>query len=898
VKTLAGGKRLPRQGLVETAHRQRPPLVGRSEELAFCEALLARRDASGVVIAGAAGVGKTRLASEVLAAAEAAGYATVRATATEAGRAIPLGPFAQLLPAEADAAAPLHLLRLARAEITERENGRPVALLVDDAHLLDGASALLVQQLATSREAWVIATVRGREPTPDAVIALWKDHGCAYLELQPLSREETGMLVETLVGGEVDGQTKRRLWEASRGVPLVVRELVFGGLERHALTEHGGLWRWHGPLQAAGRLLELIGARIGQLDHDERELLETVALGEPLTGSIVEARDGAVDALLSRGLIEARRSGRRLELRLAHPLFGESVRARMPFMRAAELQRRLADELEATGMRRPGDLLRVATWRLETGDPAPPELLIEAANVATWLLDSVLAEQLARRAVDVGGGLPAERALARALSGQHRFAEAEEILVALVPKASTDAERASVTLSRAHNLLVGFGRAAEAEAAIVETAQRVSDATLRRELLLARSWVLSRTGRAPEAAQAAIALADDADADLNLRLRAAGIAGHGLARMGRSEHALAVVARWRPLAARAADPLPVPGRAPLLLAQFQGAEILALLYGGRLDEAEVAAHQAYEQGLGIQTAAAAMMALASGLVALAQGRVGSARRWLRESVELLREADPTNSLPWARALSAQALGQSGDHVGARDAIIAAESELLPGPWVYDVDVLLGRAWAAAAEGALTAAQLAALAAADDAVGRGELASAVFAAHDLLRLGDARGAASRLSLLAGMVQGSLVTACAEHAEAVLAADALRLEGAASAFGELGALLWATEAESEAAAAHRQAGREASARNAAARAALLLERCEGARTPALVLAGPVEELTPREREIAALAAGGASNREIAERLVVSVRTVENTLQRTYGKLGVRSRRDLASALRLSE
>ena len=112
--------------------------------------------------------------------------------------------------------------------------------------------------------------------------------------------------------------------------------------------------------------------------------------------------------------------------------------------------------------------------------------------------------------------------------------------------------------------------------------------------------------------------------------------------------------------------------------------------------------------------------------------------------------------------------------------------------------------------------------------------------------------------------------------------------------MGALLWAAEAESAAASAHREAGREASARAAAARAALLLEHCGGARTPALAAAGPVEELTPREREIAALAASGASNREIAERLVVSIRTVENHLQHAYRKLGVDNRRQLPGLL----
>ena len=78
------------------AAARRPALVGRSEELAFCEALLSRPESPGLVITGAAGVGKTRLASEVAAAAESMGYASLRVSASEAGRAIPLGPFAGL----------------------------------------------------------------------------------------------------------------------------------------------------------------------------------------------------------------------------------------------------------------------------------------------------------------------------------------------------------------------------------------------------------------------------------------------------------------------------------------------------------------------------------------------------------------------------------------------------------------------------------------------------------------------------------------------------------------------------------------------------------------------------------------------------------------------------------
>ena len=67
-----------------------------------------------------------------------------------------------------------------------------------------------------------------------------------------------------------------------------------------------------------------------------------------------------------------------------------------------------------------------------------------------------------------------------------------------------------------------------------------------------------------------------------------------------------------------------------------------------------------------------------------------------------------------------------------------------------------------------------------------------------------------------------------------------------------------------------------------------------TPALVRAATVVPLTDREREIAVLAAAGQSSRLIAERLFLSVRTVDNHLGRIYDKLGVSSRADLAAAL----
>src|SRR6185369_8776863 len=69
--------------------------------------------------------------------------------------------------------------------------------------------------------------------------------------------------------------------------------------------------------------------------------------------------------------------------------------------------------------------------------------------------------------------------------------------------------------------------------------------------------------------------------------------------------------------------------------------------------------------------------------------------------------------------------------------------------------------------------------------------------------------------------------------------------------------------------------------------------GARPRRTALRGQ-EALTQRERHVASLAAEGHTNRQIAEKLVVTVKTVEWHLRNAYTKLGVKSRRELAGKL----
>ena len=168
-------------------------------------------------------------------------------------------------------------------------------------------------------------------------------------------------------------------------------------------------------------------------------------------------------------------------------------------------------------------------------------------------------------------------------------------------------------------------------------------------------------------------------------------------------------------------------------------------------------------------------------------------------------------------------------------------------------------------------------------------------HDVARLGDPVAVRGRLEVLAGECEGLLVPAYAAHAGALADRAPTGLVEVADRFESIGATLLAAEASLAAAEASRRGGHPRQATALVARAAALTSACEGARTPGLVTSDATVPLTTREREIATLAADRLSSREIAERLYLSARTVDNHLQRIYSKLGVSGRAQLAEALR---
>jgi ATP/maltotriose-dependent transcriptional regulator MalT len=316
---------------------------------------------------------------------------------------------------------------------------------------------------------------------------------------------------------------------------------------------------------------------------------------------------------------------------------------------------------------------------------------------------------------------------------------------------------------------------------------------------------------------------------------------------------------------------------------------------GRLGEAEMIADDGYRQSLLTDNhEARALWAALLGRAALARGRVRRAARFFLEGVALSRALEPLGQLAWCLANLAHAHALAGHRALASAAL--AEAETLSDAFapMFAPDLALARAWVCAARGETSAAVAVALEAAELAAATGAAACAATAFHEAARFGGAQAAAVALGRLRDTVDGDLVALQAVHAAALAAEDGAGLDAAAAGFELLGADLLAAEAAAEAGAAHRTAGASAAAAAAAARAKVLAARCEGAWTPALARVPDVDVLTPREREVATLAATGMSNREIATRLFVSLRTVENHLHRAFSKLGVTSREELADTL----
>lgn len=845
----------------------------------------------GCVLFGAPGVGKSRLAEE----AARLGAATVeRVIATESARMLPLGAFSHLLAGDpASAGNPIP----AAIDALRKRSPAPAIVLVDDAHLLDPASCALVLALASTGAARPLLTVRSGVAMPDALVALWKDRGLLRLDLWPLARDEVAQLVDAFLGGPAEGAVHRRTFELSEGNPLYVREFLADAVGSGALTDVAGRWRLSGEGPRLERLGELIAARTHGLTPPARRALELLALFSPLGPSELRelAGSAAIEELEGTGLAVAARGGQEA-IALAHPLYGEVVRDEL----APEARRRLGLELAAVVATRPRlaplDVVRVAAWKLDGGQP-DPELFLRASRSALLNFAGVPGTgwggadpELALRLADAAGpGLEPALDAARALMGLGRFAEVEERLAPLEAEAAQARPELAGGYLRTRALSLRWGGAGQQALALIDRGADWHEGPDWNALGASlRGWIMFYDGRPARAVAELEPLAQAPWLASAARLDVLVALVTALCLLGLTDRCEALEPQIEALA----DELEHAGiQTGWARYAVDGVARVDAARGLSAVRQRLGAGIRRAEGRGDETLAGAL-AWATGRLELIRGRPADAARLLERAAGGLVVGDARTALGGCLADLARAHAVRGDAVAAEGALARAEAVAGERPEFRHLALELrgARAWTDAAHGRVAAGreQLLALAeaAGDDLAMRAE------ATYGALRLGASpRACAERLTPLAEQMQSELVSACADHARALAGGDGPPQLTAARRFEEIEVDILCAEAAAAAARALRQEGRHSSARQAAALASKHAARCQGARTPAMPQAEELVELTDREREITTLAAAGRSNAEIAERLVISHRTVETHLYRVFKKLGVDTRERLA-------
>ena len=843
------------------------PLTGRDVELRRVATSI-RAGAAGVLVAGPAGVGKTRLAREALATVAGTGVVSVWAHGSAAARPMPLGAFAGLLDVPAGDAAET----ISRALDQLAGTGRFV-LVVDDAHLLDEHSAIVLHRVVVRHLAPVIVTLRTGEPAPDVVTALWKDEHLPRLDLGPLDGEQTTGLVARVLGGPVDSESAHRLWSLTEGTPLFLRHLLAGEVAAGRFTAASGIWRWTSRPLITPELADLVEHEIGGLVPEVQDVVDLVALAEPVPVATLAAltTPRALEEAEDRGLV--RTDG--LVARLAHPLYGEVRRSSMGTARARRLRGQVAATLTGTP-----DPIPRAVLTLDSDLPADPVLFLRAAEAATRLYDLPLAERLARAAA--GTGVPVARLVhAAALSWLSRGEEAEAILVDLAQADPDPGMRAMTQLHRAGNLLWTMARPDEARRALEEA--RTTAALPVQVAAMSMAVDVAAGELAPALEGGPRLLRDDLPDDLSRVLVASAVSG-----------AAALTGQAGLLEEAAVVGGLTPDRVPTMIPGFGLADLQVL--GHRLHgtpaRGEEKARRMRAASADLPGPARLMGLVVAGHAALAAGR-------LVDSLDLLGQAwaglaDSGHEFRFrCRTLLATAAAQAGDVARASPLVAGIVAGRHPAYAFLAPEDLLARAWAAAAEGATTEALDRARDAAEVARDAGATAFEVLAWQTAVQLGDASRALPRLMALEGL--GPRARVAHAHARALAAADADVLLATADDWARLGDLVAAGDAAAQAADVHRRRQRSGSALSASA-VATRLAAASGARTPALAAAVRPLPLTTREREVVELAARGLANKAIAERLTVSVRTVEGHLYRAGLKLGVSERATLRDVLGL--
>lgn len=380
------------------------PLVGRHNEVERVRAWLeAAWDGEGrtILVAGDTGVGKTRLAYEVLGTAAEEGMTTLWGSAYEQEERLPYQPFTEAFDrylAEHDHIsgknpitdfkrlvsdsqqrgqwalfnmAATFLVDLCSGQAQDNGDRTPVVLFLDDLHAADEASLHLFQYLARQTRAApviLLATYRSDLPssgTPLETIlnALYRERLSETLRLRPLSKGAVGKLLANTLEGEVAPSLVGAVHDVTGGNPFYVEEIAEALQKDERVEERSGQWQLkpdealHIPAGLGGLLQE----RVAALGPQVKKTLSTAAvIGREFEFDVLrravrmpagELLD-ALDLTLAGRLLEETKSG----YRFRHPLIRRVLYDSLSRARRAWLHGETAEAMEALFGRRPGDI--------------------------------------------------------------------------------------------------------------------------------------------------------------------------------------------------------------------------------------------------------------------------------------------------------------------------------------------------------------------------------------------------------------------------------------------------------------------------------------------------------------------------------------------------------------
>ncbi len=333
--------------------------------------------------------------------------------------------------------------------------------------------------------------------------------------------------------------------------------------------------------------------------------------------------------------------------------------------------------------------------------------------------------------------------------------------------------------------------------------------------------------------------------------------------------------------------------APHMRFNIADAHIGALLLSGRVADAVEVAERERRQAADLPGAAQFLGDALLGRADLGAGRLGTAVSLLEQAVAALSAAG--HAIGWGhRYRVSYAIGLAMLGRTSEAAATLATLDALQRPFrSLDDERSLARAWVAAGQGAIHEAIGVLRSAAETAAGKGRFAAEVLCLQNAAQFGD-DSSEPRLRELEGIVEGPRVGLAAQLAKALRDDVGDELALVSEGFEAMGDRVAALDAAALAATAYRRQDLRGSALSCAARAEALAEQCGGADTPALREARMPLPLTGREREIAVLVGQGLSNRDVAERLTLSIRTVEGHIYKAMTKTGTATREELAALL----